>query len=121
MSEVLFRGKKTNDGKWVDGNLFVDEKRDKHEILVGYTNYRIAWDIDPETVGWCIDGLTDKNNRKIFTGDIVQDNYGNREVVKYCEAYLSPFIVFPEYKSWIAKECEVIGNIYDNPELLEGK
>lgn len=79
MKEILFRGfHKRGTGKdkiflngewiqgeWVEGNLFVDEKKEKYEILVGYVNYRISWEVIPETVGQYT-GLRDKNRTKIF-------------------------------------------------------
>lgn len=122
MREILFRGKRFCDSDWVDGSLFIDEKKDKHEILVGYVNYRIGWEVDPKTVGQ-FTGLTDKNRKKIFEGDILDVMHqgifecrwdeGNIEFglsnskESFGIAYVSPNDIF------------VIGNIHDNPELLE--
>lgn len=141
MREILFRGKRLGYGEWVDGSLFIDEKKDKHEILVGYVNYRVGWEVDPETVGQ-FTGLTDKNGKKIFEGDIIQFHKYRGEpdwvgVVKYehClymavgrmplayekrigeEPYLCPFEM--QISSIDKTTINVIGNIYDNPELLE--
>lgn len=131
MREILFRGKRTDNGEWVDGNLFVDEKNEKHEIIVGYVNYRIAWEVDPETIGQYT-GLTDKNGKKIFEGDIVKDDWGKIYKVFYT-FYSCAFMVNcsnppNEYekgnyrlgRAWCGT-IKVIGNIHDNPELLEDK
>lgn len=133
MREILFRGKRLSDGEWVDGNLFVDEMKDKHEILVGYVNYRVGWGVDPKTVGQ-FTGLTDKNGTKVFEGDIVsvklKDSNGECwEETKRVHYNSNECCWYP--MRW-NEECdfcegwteitsiEVIGNIHDNPELLEG-
>ena len=76
--------------------------------------------VDPETVGQ-FTGLLDKNSKRIYEGDIVRDNYGNIRAVKFFNGRYCPFIAYPEYKCWNEDECEIIGNIHDNPELLEVK
>ena len=145
MREILFRAKRMSDGEWVDGSLFIDEKKEKHEILIGYVNYRVSREVDPNTVGQ-FTGLTDKNGKKIFDGDIIRSSNGRQSavsVVKY-GAY-KPDMVFDMFRDFIGcqpkqpmyglfaqsnKETvclfdsphliEVIGNIHDNPELLYG-
>lgn len=80
--------------------------------------------IDPETV--CqYTGLTDKNGKKIFEGDIVNhDMSGAIGTVKwYCEDYAGwcvddIYIGEQQFTDEMWNECEVIGNIFDNPELL---
>ena len=105
------------DGEWVDGSLFIDEKKEKHEILVGYVNYRVGWEVDPATIGQYT-GLKDKNGKKIFEGDIVKFDKKYYEV-KYEMGQFFFGINMPiAYKRF---EIEVIGNIHDNPELLKGK
>lgn len=137
MREILFRGKRLRDGTWVYGNLFVDEKKDKHEILCGYTNYRIAWEVDPKTVGQ-FTGLT-ANGKKIFDGDIIkicfeEDGEPPSTAHVWCEIgkviwheqLHGWYVLFDnpdgvqmqEYADYL-DDVEVIGNIHDNPELLE--
>ena len=140
MREILFRGKRISDGAWVYGCLFVDDKQEKCEILCGYTNYRLAWEVDPTTVGQ-FTGLT-ANSKKIFEGDVIRFHKYRGEpdwvgVVKYehClymavgrmplayekrigeEPYFCPFEV--QISSIDKTTINVIGNIHDNPELLE--
>ena len=130
MREILFRGKKKTDGEWCTGNLFIDDKVDEYEILIGYTNYRVCWTVIPETVGQYT-GLTDKNGKKIFEGDILRTGtrmgyilfekgcfrFRWKNFDKYRDDFFKTCII-TEYGSF--RELEVIGNIHDNPELLEG-
>lgn len=131
MRETLFRAKRLGDNGWVDGNLFIDDKGNKHEILVGYVNYRISWEVAPETVGQYT-GLTDKNGQRIFEGDIVEvddfnaeDGYG--EVIwdshdaRFAIVGREPNNLLADFSNYCGRDIEIIGNIYDNPELLEGE
>ena len=133
MREILFRGKKNNSGEWVYGNLFNPDKSDTPtQICMGTHIIRICYEIDPETVGQYT-GLTDKNGRKIFEGDIVvfADFFNDeihRGVVYWCDLAFWFDCTETEGDEGIyslayisANILEVIGNIYDNPELLEVK
>lgn len=90
----------------------------------------MAYEVDPKTV--CqYTGLTDKNGRKIFEGDIVQE-YPFRAVVKFgefenCEIKNIGFnlnwikkIYYRQDLAYWADKIEVVGNIYDNPALVDG-
>ena len=127
MREILFRGKRTDNGTWTCGYLFCIWER--AYLCWGTTNnVPNMEEVIPETVGQYT-GLTDKNGRKIFEGDIVErggriwlveysNKYGQFMMTTYTEKGISwsrSFDLIPP--DW----CEVIGNIYDNPELLEVK
>ena len=131
MREILFRGKRTDNGEWEYGDLWCNPYGKRVVCIVSPINDQGTTggnEVDPETV--CqFTGLYDKNGRKIFEGDIVErggriwrvkygDNYGKFMMTTYTEKGVSwgrDFDTIPP--DW----CEVIGNIYDNPELLEVK
>lgn len=145
MREIIFRGKRIDNGEWVEG-FYTCFNGKEHRIYSGYAetdcgDYYPDWDnIDPETIGEYT-GLTDSNGKKIFEGDIIKsgsyeflvshgkcggcdntDNYG------YIGFHLEP--ANEETKLYMGyglrddicyyTEAEVIGNIHDNPELLKG-
>ena len=143
MREILFRGKRVNNGEWVEGFYSSEEYNlNTHSIeyipriqLIGKC---VSLGVIPETVGQYT-GLTDKNGRKIFEGDIVhaiyQSNYVGMKnidfgigVVEYCGNYYShasyEINIIGEIGSRVFSASleggvEVIGNIHDNPELIE--
>ncbi len=79
-----------------------------------------------ETDNWKVmqfTGLKDKNGKDVFEGDIVvEHNHGrkiNQEVVRFEEGGFFPFAI-PQWEvTMIIEECEIIGNIYETPELLK--
>ena len=126
MRENLFRGKDI-DGKWVEGCCVVDEM-DTNKVYIGYIfgsdgrqphNTDVAL-VDPETV--CqYTGLTDKNGRKIFEGDIVKIGLEHYEVWWNCDSSSITLSSKNESRGLYLSHnetVEVIGNIFDNPELI---
>ena len=132
MREILFRGKRIDNGELVEGfllkecnyatcswNLAIEYKTDRF----GKFAYDVA-EIIPESISEFV-GLTDKNGKKIFEGDIVR--YMNKEtmVVVWNNDSASFAIAYSainfNYLATISSAhiyLEVIGNIHDNPELL---
>ena len=149
MREILFRGKRKDNGEWVYGDLIknlIYDGREK-EIRIGDIYFEHNGDIHgtavreviPETVGQ-FTGLCDKNDNKIFEGDIIHIKCGyglstfvGKGIVFFDEKRLQFRVKsvkpssFDSEKGNVYDECdfmvidsyEVIGNIYDNPELLE--
>lgn len=133
MREILFRGKRVDNSEWVYSSFIMQDK--EHKLLS--TEVELfdgdKWRaVNPETVGQYT-GLTDRNGKKIFEGDIVRYRPEYRcepmqAVVEYCSDKWN-------YPAFDLKDhgyeanglqctheegcCEVIGNIYDNPELIK--
>lgn len=127
MREYLFRGKMIANGEWSEGNLLVTKRgcciTPDATVLGSYGA------VEPETVGQYT-GLTDKNGTKIFEGDIVDfaerpDNgdYGaviyDADETEFGIDYGSTYLGLGRH--YHSRDIEVIGNIYDNPELMKGE
>ena len=130
MRKIEFRGKTVDGGEWIYGDLIQMDD----ECYIQHTEYvsQGEWDssytdcvgevVDTETVGQYT-GLTDKNGTKIFEGDIIKINEQYTRVVRYSEVKAS-FVTCDE-NQWLGylkdynKPIRVIGNIYDNPEILK--
>ncbi len=122
----IWRGKRIDNGEWVEG-LPVKMWGAVH--LQNNENENLMVQVIPETLGECT-GLTDKNGVKIFEGDIIQTKYGRLcEVVWRSNSAVNCWDITPlecmhrspdEWDLWDSKNLSVVGNIRDNPELLEG-
>lgn len=143
MREILFRGKRLDNGEWVEGYLGQDTIIGNGKTWLGYVIKPIPqklWDcgwfeIDPATVSQHI-GMTDKNGERIFEGDIVHilgdqtsDNWKSVDYTALIAFIDSGFCAidgtieehgFRRYAlACMDFSLEVIGNIHDNPELLK--
>ena len=124
MREILFRGKDIDNGIFVTGYLIGNETCKKYITLVG----SYCKEVIPKTVGQYT-GLTDKNGKKIFEGDIIKNQYEKNKYqyfkISYCNRTYC-WLVVNKYGMLgnlynVIGDIEVIGNIYDNPELLKGE
>ena len=126
MREILFRGKRKDNGEWVKGS-FWDEIPNELGGIAQYGSC-VFHHIDLATVGQ-FTGLTDKNGTKVFDGDVVKVLQGKDKGVAYVGFENGSFMLYPRtgniyertlwaywYNDW---DVEIIGNIHDNPELLE--
>lgn len=136
MREYKFRGKRTNDEEWVYGHLFYGKnEQGQEEAFIVSNNYNCyggmidldtcsSWKVDPNTVGQYT-GLHDRNGKEIYKGDIIKDAWGIFMVVKYINTgfYLCRKNINGEYSkvsNWRNLNTkEIVGTIYDNPELLK--
>lgn len=129
MREILFRGKCKNNGELVYGNLITDGEDVyilvKEDLLKGldiggWIDGVQSYEVIPETVGQYI-GL-DKNGTKIFEGDIARvfDGEYIDGVVGYSLEHGTFTIDNTSLLFWLPN-VEIIGNVYDTPELLEEK
>ena len=136
MTEILFRGKRLDNGEWVEGNLFVSDTDGGTYILAGSRIVTIEWEVDPSTVGQYT-GLKDKNGKRIFDGDIIavpfeedlspwEENciYYENGKVYFDEIRFGWYVKFKgdELTLWEYDDCGVtiIGNIHDDPEFMKG-
>ncbi|MFQ8663526.1 MAG: YopX family protein, partial [Lachnospiraceae bacterium] len=132
MREILFKAKRKDNGKWVEGyyRRIPCMGMLEHYIMPRNPKNRMEqYAIDPDTL--CqYTGLTDKNGRKIWENDIVQAwSEGSNAIGKVIRRVDGLYIMYPAYQK---KEfwglypnkngkttVEVIGNIFDNAGLLE--
>ena len=131
----LYHGKRKDNGEWVEGYYVYDESGQTTENPTAYICHLnthpcgyslIPYEVDPETVGQYT-GLPDINGRKIFEGDIVKNEYrkGQYQHFKviyedrlYCWQVENKYGMLGFFYNVIG-DIEVIGNIHDNPELLQ--
>lgn len=140
MREILFRGKNLL-GKWIEGDLLQYLGCEKKHI-VRHSTGAGGQEVIPSTIGEYT-GLKDKNGKRIFEGDIVKNEWcfikGN-SIVRFGEyksldssndyqcghlgfylEHISDFNKRTVRKDimYFANKCEIIGNVFDNPELLK--
>lgn len=128
MREILFRGKSFSgviNHSWLFGSLDTTEKECPSIIYIDRFGNRCRVFLDPKTVGQYT-GLTDKNGKKIFEGDILKNIESNEIVAicyggcSFCYSYNGTIYGIDDSETGLEmNEWEIIGNIHDNPELLE--
>ena len=146
MREILFRGKRMDNGEWVEAasilrtvdgavrelyiaakagmDMALDADGNIHTMTAG--PHVLYYRVDPDTLGQ-FTGLTDKNGKKVFEGDVCRF-YGDEGYADYAifwdgsdsgwSVRQNDSETLDVLDSYFAEHCTVIGNIHDNPELL---
>lgn len=130
MRDILFRGKRIDNGNWVEGCLIKRKYYGDVRYYIGFIEVTLLTKVEviPETVCQYI-GITDKNSKKIFENDVVKTKYGRLcQVVWVSSPYYQCWDMIgleskhqaPDWRDiWYKDNLEVVGNIYDNPRLVE--
>ena len=138
MREILFRGKRTDNGEWVEGAFLNDRDGAFYicpavsDITYGDNGNRRrigCWYlVESKTVGQYT-GIKDRNGKRIFEGDILSERPSMNSVafvgkVVFNEDAAAFQIVFDTGRAFVlgtySRSYSVIGNIHDNPELMKG-
>lgn len=133
MREILFRAKRIDNGEWVEGWLLKDEVTGQYFIHASGNSVNesdkvneegclrfVAFEIDETNICQCT-GLTDKNGNKIWENDIVKlpELFGG--ILAEVRYLGSCFKIYCEEYGYIQLSGEVIGNVFDNRDLLKGE
>ena len=139
MREILFRGKRVDNGEWVEGYYIKSPEFDGEGVsVITVDKPRMPYYVNNETVGQYT-GLCDKKGKKIFEGDIFRPFDNEIIVVAWIDYYSTlGFLcriehtetkrgkeITESHDGWAMlcdyelSELEIIGNIHDNPELLK--
>lgn len=109
MRKIKFRAW---DGNKITYNISICDFEDLNKVFQGHRNVKMFMQFT---------GLKDKNGKEIYESDIVKTKYGNPYAVEYghCEAYMG--VAYGFNISHAKNHLEIIGNIYENPDLLNNK
>jgi len=127
MRDIKFRGKRPDNGKWIIGWLFQDD--DDHLPMIHEGGTLDVWEqVSENTIGQ-FTGLCDCKGEEIYEGDILQfrdrsicEVLWNDDVSAFCIRFSfehEPGIVALGLWQGCERNIEVIGNVHDNPTLLE--
>lgn len=132
MRTILFRGKRKDNGEWVEGYFGIkgETAREAEKYFIMQTtlsadceqSYFTDIEVVPESVGQ-LTGFKDASGKEIYEGDILR----NKKGVGYIGQYEAEVVFtngkisavgFVEFPPHIFQSCKIIGNIHDNPKLL---
>ena len=133
MRDIEFRGKRIDNGEWVEGYYYKAKYCRTDDELCDYITIphpkeynepSSHYIVNPETIGQYT-GLKDKNGKNIFEGDTVWFGDEKERGVVYfdnsCSRFAVRFDTFDAaFDHLYSNELEIIGNVHDNPELTEG-
>lgn len=125
MRELLFRARRIDNGKWVEGHYFKNENGTFIFTFPYHANYAgisIMEKVEPETVCQCT-GLKDKNGKKIWENDIVEiageDGWfllnWDEDTARFT---MDGYRLTVDFNNYWSNEIEVVSNIFANPELV---
>ncbi len=120
--KILFKGKRLENGEWVYGDLMT--KYPHHKGLTIVENGCVYHEVDPETVGqYTGTDIFSKGFKGVYVGDLFQDESGTVLEVIF-EDKIGAFGAWRKEGEWLSMQllkmwCELVGNKWDNPELLE--
>ena len=122
MREIKFRGVDIADGEWIYGSL-VKVGKDYHILGGGETEAHDYNSVDEESIGQ-FTGLKDKNGKEIYEGDILEFDDKDTMYVRWDEQSVEFYLSGPNNEAavlnvWHVDDTEVIGNIFENKELLD--
>lgn len=138
MRKILFRGKRIDNNEWTYGDLIQDGRG--YVGMWAQTPSAVNYEVESKTIGEYT-GCTDKNGKRVFEGDILRVELCGETGSRICPVYFGEYIdadsVFDDYRciGFYVKtsdgcgnigflltgefKFEIVGNVYDNPELLE--
>lgn len=128
MKDIKFRGKRFYNNKWIYGNLFIDKDGERYILENDYLEqdgHHLVCNSDTpvfmmeETVGQYT-GLKDCNGKEIFEGDIVKYSTDDKNYAVYYNELTAQFTTTDRWL-WGYDDIEIVGNIHDDPELLQSK
>lgn len=118
MREILFRAKRLDNEKWIEGCYYHCCGTAYGATFIAVNDFGFI-EVISHTVGQYI-GENDKNGEKIFEGDIVLSEYGTIGIVEWDNEHCSFLVnIGDDYQMLTDSEYQVIGNIYDNYEFLQ--